>query len=139
MSRTRTAATELRIPRPRSPGHSVLLILTSDEATDAVRFAARAAAEQQDSLSIAMLTSGRHVGAPCMAALDHALLVARAEAPRLHVRVDTIPPKRTGGHRAVLVAEGLVVASPQTWSRLSEYARIQQSDETVVRLIEPDG
>lgn len=138
MSRTRTTTNELHIPRQRSLRHAVLLVLTPDEPLDAVvRFAAQAASQQQGPLAIAMLTAGTHVGASCMAALDTALQLAKAVAPHLLVRVDTLAPRSVGAPLTDLHVDSLVVASPQTWSRLPDYARIERAADAAVRLIEP--
>lgn len=118
--------------------YAVLLVLTPDEPLDAVvRVAAEAASQQGGRLAIAILTTKPHVGAPCMAALDTALQLARAVAPQLLVRVDTLAPRSMGAPLTSLFVGSLVVASPQTWSRLPDYARIERADGATMRSVAP--
>lgn len=135
-SGVRHVPADVHVPRQRPRPRVVYLVLSLEEPlTEVVRVAARAAHRQDAPLVIAMLSPDPHVGAPCMAALDHALQLARATVPRLTLRVDTVSPHEVGAH---LLADDFVVASPRTWSGLPDHVRAGRARGADLHLVEPD-
>jgi hypothetical protein len=132
-SRDLPTAGEPRVPRQRGRRGAVLVLLDPHETqTELVEFAARTAELQGAPLVIAVLTAGIHVGAPCMAALDTALQIARGAAPHLSVRVDTISPGAAAAH---VLSDDLVVVNPQTWSRLPDDLRAGRTGGPLLELV----
>jgi len=126
-------AGELHVPRQRGPRRAVLVLLEPHEPqAELVELAARTADRQGAPLVIAVLTAGIHVGAPCMAALDRALQIARDAAPHLSVRVDTISAGAAATH---VLSDDLVVVSPQTWSRLPDGLRAGRTGSALLKLV----
>lgn len=119
-----------------APERTVVLVLTPAEPlTKVVQVAALAARQQRVPLMIAMLPPHTHVRAPCMAALDTALQVARVTAPHLMVRAHTLSPQDVG---ARIGSDELVVASPRTWALLPEHVRVAHPPGPFLRLVGPD-
>lgn len=116
-------------------GRAVVLVLTPAEPlTRVVQAAARAARQRDESLTIVMVPTGAHVRAPCMAALDTALQLARRQEPRLTVRVHTLAAHDVDAH---LLADDVVVASPRTWSGLPDHVRATRRAGPLLELVDP--
>jgi hypothetical protein len=85
---TNAETSRQQIPHQRAPHGGVAVVVGRDEERpDAVLYGAHAALERGLPLELVLPHLPDDDKAPCMAAMDRALLVARTVAPRLEVRV----------------------------------------------------
>ena len=128
------------VPRQRlCPGSVLLLLYPGEPQSVVVRAASRAAAQRQEPLLILMMTPEERVEAHCLARLDTALQLARDETPGLDVRVQTVCQGSRAEISDLFEAHPLLVASQDTWWRLSGGGPADRAGGAKVLLVGPES
>lgn len=87
-TRSDRASTYARVPRQRVPVAGVaVLVGLGEESAEAIRYGARQAARRGVPVELVLPRVPSEGKAHCLAAMDEALLLARAVSPQLEVRV----------------------------------------------------